>query len=58
MVEKLYFDNPHGKSFHYLRYLPKDYDPAKKYPLVVFLHGYGECGPEDGSYLDQLFHFF
>lgn len=58
MVEQMYFSNPAGKDFHYLRYLPKDYDPAQKYPLVVFLHGYGECGPEDGSDMEQLFHYF
>ncbi len=30
----------------YLFYLPGDYDPAKKYPLILFLHGRGESnGP-------------
>ena len=28
--------------FDYLEYLPKDYNPLKKYPLVLFLHGAGE----------------
>ena len=32
--------------FRYVRYLPKDYDPAKKYPLVLFLHGAGEWGED------------
>ncbi len=31
-------------SFNYLCYTPKDYDKAKKYPLVLFLHGAGERG--------------
>ena len=31
-------------SFRYLRYLPKDFDENKKYPLVFFLHGAGEWG--------------
>ena len=29
-------------NFKYLKYLPKDFDPNKKYPLVLFLHGAGE----------------
>lgn len=32
----------------YLTYLPLDYDkdPAEKWPLVLFLHGAGECGTD------------
>ncbi len=52
MYEKLYFDNPHGKSFHYLRYLPKD--QKGKMPLVVFMHGAGERGNADGSEIDYI----
>ena len=33
-----------GMHWGYLQALPKDYDPAKTYPLVIFLHGSGECG--------------
>jgi predicted peptidase len=33
-------------QINYLLYLPDDYgkDPAKKWPLILFLHGYGERG--------------
>lgn len=31
-------------TLDYLLYLPKDYDGAKKFPLVIFLHGAGERG--------------
>lgn len=33
-------------NFGYTKYLPKDFDPSKKYPLVVFLHGAGERGDD------------
>lgn len=33
-------------NFGYIRYLPLDYDPSKKYPLVFFLHGAGERGDD------------
>ena len=33
-------------NFNYVKYLPKDYDKNKKYPLVFFLHGAGERGDD------------
>ena len=33
-------------NFNYVKYLPKDYDENKKYPLVFFLHGAGERGDD------------
>lgn len=29
---------------NYLLYLPRDYDPANRFPLILFLHGSGERG--------------
>lgn len=36
-----------GESRTYAVYVPRGYDPAKEWPLVVFLHGRGERG-DDG----------
>ena len=58
MTEKLFWENPKGQSFHYLRYIPRDLEPGEKRPLVFFLHGAGERGPEDGSELDRVFRYF
>ncbi len=33
-------------NFGYVKYLPKDFDESKKYPLVFFLHGAGERGDD------------
>ncbi len=34
------------QPFQYVKYLPKDFDETKKYPLVFFLHGAGERGDD------------
>ena len=31
-------------SSHYIKDLPKDYSERTDWPLVVYLHGYGESG--------------
>ena len=33
-------------NFEYIKYLPKDYDDKKEYPIVFYLHGAGERGDE------------
>jgi predicted peptidase len=37
-----------GVSYRYQVYVPVDYSPKKRWPVVLFLHGSGERG-EDGS---------
>jgi len=53
MYEKLYYNASVGESLHYLKYTPKTADD-KSLPLIVFLHGHGECGAPDGSELDLV----
>ena len=36
-----------GAPRHYVTYVPREYDAAKSWPLIVFLHGAGERG-DDG----------
>ena len=40
-VQKQWQTDTHH-PFYYIEYLPKDFDPNEKYPLVIFLHGAGE----------------
>jgi predicted peptidase len=40
-VQKQWQTDSHH-PFYYVEYLPKNYDPTKEYPLVLFLHGAGE----------------
>ena len=42
-----------NNSLPYRILLPKDFDPNKKYPLLVFLHGAGERGNDNEN---QLYH--
>jgi pimeloyl-ACP methyl ester carboxylesterase len=36
-----------GKTMPYRLYLPLNYNPATNYPLVIFLHGSGQCGSDN-----------
>ena len=40
-----------GRSLPYRILLPKGFEPTKKYPLLVFLHGAGERGSDNGLQL-------
>jgi len=52
LFEKHYFIS-NGDTLPYRLLLPENYDAAKKYPLIVFLHGSGERGNNNES---QLVH--
>ena len=46
MYTKHKWESDRYYNFGYVKYLPKDYDENKKYPLVFFLHGAGERGDD------------
>ncbi len=46
MYTKHKWDSKNHFNFGYVQYLPKNFDENKKYPLVFFLHGAGECGED------------
>ncbi len=52
-LEKRVFRNAQGESIPYRLFVPKGYDAAKKYPLILFLHGAGERGADNEA---QLVH--
>jgi predicted peptidase len=41
-----------GTTLPYRLCMPDFYDPAQKYPLVLALHGVGECGTDDQIHID------
>jgi predicted peptidase len=52
-LEKRTFTDAAGKTLRYRLLKPEGYDPAKRYPLVLFLHGAGERGDDNEK---QLIH--
>ncbi|MGR4866579.1 alpha/beta hydrolase-fold protein [Caulobacter sp. LARHSG274] len=40
----LFADPTTGDRLPYNLFVPKNYDPAKRYPLVLFMHDMGACG--------------
>jgi predicted peptidase len=47
------YSSPNGSNLNYRIYIPKDIDPEKRYPLVLFFHGAGERGNDNSR---QLIH--
>jgi predicted peptidase len=48
-----------GQLFKYRLFVPRDLNPAGRYPLIVWLHGIGEAGEDNRlslKYLDNLFN--
>ncbi len=53
VFEPLVFKTADGRMLNYRLMKPKNYDPQKKYPLVLFFHGAGERGDDNVA---QLVH--
>jgi predicted peptidase len=53
VFEPMVFKTDDGRELNYRLMKPKDYDPQKKYPLVLFFHGAGERGDDNVA---QLVH--
>ena len=44
----------HGGSLPYSLFIPRNLDPSKKYPLVLFLHGADERGSDNRRQLRDI----
>jgi len=43
-----------GYTMPYRIYIPKNYDCGEMYPVLIFLHGSGECGCDNEKQLTTL----
>lgn len=48
------FTDSQGTVLPYRLYLPENYDPLKKYPSVLFIHGLGARGNDNVKQLDTM----
>jgi poly(3-hydroxybutyrate) depolymerase len=46
-----------GYVLNYRLYKPRNYDPAKQYPLILFLHGAGERGNNNTAQVRDALHW-
>jgi predicted peptidase len=46
------FKNERGETLLYRLFIPQNYDPKKKYPLVLYLHGGGGRGTDNLKQID------
>lgn len=53
LFEGKQFTAENGYVLNYSIYVPADYDAAKKYPVVLFMHGAGERGNDLKTHLTQ-----
>src|SRR5437660_9250493 len=58
VLEKKVFTDDKGKTVPYRLLKPEPLDPAKKYPLVIFLHGAGERGTDNEAQLKWVVRDF
>ena len=58
--KETFYDSKNGNTLPYRLFMPKNYDSAKKYPVILFLHGAGEIGTDNEkhiAYISKIFEY-
>ena len=56
--KKTFYDSVNGVTLPYRLFIPHDYSPNKKYPVILFLHGKGEIGIDNEDQLTGISKLF
>ncbi len=57
-IKQIFKDQQNGNALPYCLYLPDNYSPNKKYPVILFLHGAGEIGSDNSLQLNNIKNMF
>lgn len=57
-IKETFYDSQNGNTLQYCLYVPDDYSPSKKYPVILFLHGAGEIGNDNSTHIKTLEKMF
>lgn len=58
VAKQTFHDSQNGVSLPYRLFMPHDYNPANKYPVILFLHGAGEIGNDNEDQLSGINKLF
>lgn len=56
--KKTFYDSVNGITLPYRLFMPHDYNPKNKYPVILFLHGKGEIGTDNQDQLSGISKLF
>lgn len=58
VIRKVYEDPINHNKLPYCLFVPEDYSPSKKYPVILFLHGAGELGTDNNKQINNISKMF